>query len=81
MQKYIIARVGQGVFTLWALSVLVFLSVHLTGDPALFLMPIDASSKEDYEAIRKQLAWTNPCMSNTGYSWGTRSKAISASQS
>ena len=66
MQKYIIARVGQGVFTLWALSVLVFLSVHLTGDPALFLMPIDASSKEDYEAIKKQLGLDKPLYEQYG---------------
>ena len=60
MQKYIVTRLGQGIFTLWALTVVVFVSVHLTGDPAIFLMPIDASSKADYEVFQKQLGLDKP---------------------
>jgi ABC-type dipeptide/oligopeptide/nickel transport system permease component len=38
MQRYIFVRLVQAIFTLWALSLAVFLSVHLTGDPALYLL-------------------------------------------
>ena len=66
MQKYIIVRLGQGIFTLWALTVIVFVSVRLTGDPAIFLMPIDASSPADYEAFRKQLGLDKPMVAQYG---------------
>ena len=60
MQKYILARIGQGIFTLWALTIIVFLSVHLTGDPAIYLLPLDASTKEDYEVQRRKLGLDKP---------------------
>jgi peptide/nickel transport system permease protein len=66
MQKYIITRLGQGVFTLWALTVIVFISVHLTGDPAIYLMPIDASSKADYETLKRQLGLDKPLVVQYG---------------
>ena len=66
MQKYILARLGQGVFTLWALTVIVFLSVHLTGDPAIYLLPIEASTPEDYEIQRKKLGLDKPLVQQYG---------------
>ena len=45
----------QGIFTLLVISLLVFLATRLTGDPALVLLPPEASSKTDYERVRKQL--------------------------
>ena len=38
MQRYILIRLVQAVITLLALSIAVFLSSHLTGDPALYLL-------------------------------------------
>lgn len=60
MQRYILARVGQGILTLWVLSIVVFLSVHVSGDPALFLLPPDASTKADYEQKKKNLGLDKP---------------------
>ena len=55
MQRYILARIAQGFLTLWALSFIVFISAHLTGDPALILLPPEAANPEDYELMKKKL--------------------------
>ena len=55
MWQFIGIRVLQGIFTLLVISLLVFLATRLTGDPALVLLPPEASSKADYERVRKQL--------------------------
>ena len=55
MWQFVAIRVIQGIFTLLVISVLVFLATRLTGDPALVLLPPEASSKTDYERMRKQL--------------------------
>ena len=65
MQKYIVARLGQGIFTLWALTVIVFFSVHLSGDAAFYLMPMEAS-RQDYEAIKKRLGLDKPLYEQYG---------------
>jgi len=66
MQKYILARVGQGIFTLWALTVIVFLSVHLTGDPAIYLVPLELSTPENIEIQRKKLGLDKPLVTQYG---------------
>lgn len=60
MQRYILGRVGQGIFTLWILSIVVFSAVHVSGDPALFMLPPDASTKADYEQMKKNLGLDKP---------------------
>ena len=55
MQRYILARIAQAFFTLWALSFIVFISAHLSGDPALILLAPEAASPEDYAAMKKKL--------------------------
>ena len=42
MQRYIIRRIGEAVLALLALSIIIFLMVRLTGDPALLMLPPDA---------------------------------------
>jgi peptide/nickel transport system permease protein len=66
MQKYILARIGQGIFTLWALTVIVFLSVHLTGDPAIHLVPIEFATPEGLEIQRKKLGLDKPLIEQYG---------------
>jgi peptide/nickel transport system permease protein len=55
MQRYILGRLAQGFFTLWALSFIVFISAHLTGDPALVLLAPEAANPDDYAAMKKKL--------------------------
>jgi peptide/nickel transport system permease protein len=45
--------------TLWLLSVVVFLSVQLTGDPAQYLLGAD-STDADYEQLKKNLGLDKP---------------------
>ena len=59
MQRYILARLLQAVITLLILSLAVFLSVHLTGDPALYLLGPE-STVEDYEQLKKNFGLDKP---------------------
>ena len=61
MTAYILRRIGEGVITLIALSFVVFGSVHLTGDPARFLLPISAEHDESvYEAQKAAYGLDKP---------------------
>ena len=61
MTTYILRRIGEGVVTLIALSFVVFGSVHLTGDPARFLLPISAEHDESvYEAQKAAYGLDKP---------------------
>ncbi len=59
MQRYIAVRVFQAAITLLILSLAVFLSVHLTGDPALYLIGPEATDA-DYEQIKKNMGLDRP---------------------
>jgi peptide/nickel transport system permease protein len=48
MGRYIVKRVGQGLVTMWLVTLAVFGLLRLTGDPLSFLLPPDAT-KEDRE--------------------------------
>ena len=65
MHRYIFIRGVQGIFTLLALSIIIFMSVHLTGDPALFLLPHDAGEAE-YQQLRKNLGLDRPILFQYG---------------
>ena len=68
MQRYIIRRVFQAIFTLLALSLAVFLAVHSTGDPALYLIGVEGEGeKEQYEALKKEMGLDRPIMVQYGY--------------
>ncbi len=59
MQRFILLRLLQALFTLWILSVAVFLSVHLSGDAAVLLLGPEALDT-DYEQIKKNLGLDRP---------------------
>ncbi|HEU0020189.1 MAG TPA: ABC transporter permease [Dehalococcoidia bacterium] len=65
MQRFILVRLVQGVFTLLALSVVIFMAVHLSGDPALLLLPPEATTP-DYEQLRKNLGLDRPLIVQYG---------------
>ena len=66
MSRYIAVRIGQGFFTLWALTLIVFISVHLTGDPALVLLPLEGSDAE-HELLRKKMGLDKPKVVQYGF--------------
>ena len=59
MQRYITLRIVQAIITLLILSLAIFLSVHLTGNPAIYLLGPD-DGYEDYEHLKKQLGLDKP---------------------
>ena len=59
MRGYILLRILQAVFTLWLLSVIVFASVHLTGDPAAYLLGPETTN-ETYEQLKINLGLDKP---------------------
>ena len=52
MQRYIFIRIIQGIFVLWAVSVLVFGLARLSGDPIHLLLPLDAEP-EAYDRLQE----------------------------
>ncbi len=65
MQRYIVVRLGQAVITLLILSLAVFLSVHLSGDPALYLLGPDDGIKE-YEKLKEVMGLDKPLIVQYG---------------
>jgi ABC-type dipeptide/oligopeptide/nickel transport system permease component len=59
MQRYILRRIFQTAFTLFLLSMVVFLLARVLGDPIAFMLPFDAAS-EDVARLRKQLGFDQP---------------------
>jgi len=59
MQRYIAMRLGQALVTLLILSLAVFLSVNLTGNPAIYLLGPD-DGYEEYQQLKKNLGLDKP---------------------
>ena len=59
MQRYILTRVVQAIVTLLLLSLAIFLSVHVTGDPATYLLGPEGT-RDDYEQLKKNLGLDRP---------------------
>jgi peptide/nickel transport system permease protein len=88
MLKYAIRRLGHAILVLLAVTILVFLLVYLSGDPARALSPIDAT-EEDVENLRRQLGLDQPLYiqysrfvqdalhGDLGYSYKYRTPAMS----
>ncbi|MBU1208620.1 MAG: ABC transporter permease [Proteobacteria bacterium] len=61
MKSYILKRLFHSIFVLIGISVVVFIILHLTGDPAALLMPMDATS-EQVAQFRKEMGFTDPLL-------------------
>jgi peptide/nickel transport system permease protein len=59
--RYIARRVLQALVTLFVLSIAVFLSVRLTGDPALYLLG-PFGTEEDYQRLVRNLGLDKPLL-------------------
>ena len=59
MKKYILKRIGQAFLTMVAVSIMVFLLTHLSGDPAV-LIASDEATHEEIKEIRVQLGLDKP---------------------
>ncbi|MDP3038706.1 MAG: ABC transporter permease [Deltaproteobacteria bacterium] len=61
MKSYILKRLFHSIFVLIGISVVVFIILHLTGDPAALLMPMDATP-EQVAQFRKEMGFTDPLL-------------------
>jgi peptide/nickel transport system permease protein len=61
MPRYLIRRLGHAIFALWGISTIVFVVLRLSGDPALLLLPQEASV-EDVVRLRQDLKLDDPLL-------------------
>ncbi len=59
MRAYLVKRCLQALLVFVGIGLVVFLLLHLTGDPTLLLLPPEASP-EDIELLRKQMGFDDP---------------------
>src|SRR5438445_2578537 len=59
MRTYLARRLLQSLLVLFGVSFVVFFILHLTGDPALVLLPPDASA-EDVQRFRQVMGFNDP---------------------
>jgi peptide/nickel transport system permease protein len=59
MSVYLLRRLGQSVLVLLGVSFVVFLILYLTGDPALLLLPPDATA-DDIREFRERMGFNDP---------------------
>ena len=59
MTVYLLRRLAQSVLVLFGVSFVVFFILYLTGDPALVLLPPDASA-EDIRKFREAMGFNDP---------------------
>src|SRR5438552_3387523 len=59
MRIYLARRLGQSLLVLLGVSFIVFFILYLTGDPALILLPPDASA-EDVQKFREAMGFNDP---------------------
>jgi ABC-type dipeptide/oligopeptide/nickel transport system permease component len=61
MPRYLIRRLGRAIFALWGISTIVFIVLRLSGDPAMLLLPQEASL-EDVMRLRHDLGLDAPLL-------------------
>jgi len=59
MYRYLMRRFGRALFALWGVSTIVFVVMRLSGDPAVLLLPQEAS-REDVQRLRHDLGLDDP---------------------
>jgi ABC-type dipeptide/oligopeptide/nickel transport system permease component len=59
MHRYLARRLWQSLLVLFGISIIIFIILHLTGDPAVLLMPPDAT-QEDIDNFRKIMGFNDP---------------------
>ncbi len=65
MTAFLLRRLLQSLLVLLGVSFVVFLILHLTGDPALILLPPDATA-EDVERFRQVMGFNDPFLVQYG---------------
>ncbi|ACS84991.1 ABC transporter permease [Musicola paradisiaca] len=69
MPRYILSRIGQAVLVMFGVSLLIFYSLHLTGDPAAVMMP-PGSSQQEIDVFRHSMGFDQPLLQQYGHYLG-----------
>ena len=59
MARFLLSRVVQALVSILGVSTIVFVVMHLSGDPTLLLVP-EGASREDVALLRRQLGFDRP---------------------
>ncbi len=59
MTRYLIRRLWQSLLVLFGISIIIFIILHLTGDPAALLLPPEAT-QADLDNFRKLMGFNDP---------------------
>jgi len=59
MTRFLARRLAQALVVVLGVSFVVFLILHLTGDPAMLLLPPDATA-EDIRKFREAMGFDDP---------------------
>ncbi|WP_192457175.1 ABC transporter permease [Musicola keenii] len=65
MPRYIFSRIGQAVLVMFGVSLLIFYSLHLTGDPAALMMP-PGSNQQEIDVFRHSMGFDQPLLQQYG---------------
>lgn len=65
MKRFILKRLVETIFVLYLALTAVFVMVHLSGDPALLMVPLDASP-EFVEQFREEMGFNDPLIVQYG---------------
>lgn len=66
MLRYIMARLGQSILVMFGVSILIFYSLHLTGDPAAVMMP-PGSTQQEIDSFRHSMGFDRPLLWQYGH--------------
>lgn len=66
MLRYILSRLGQSVLVMFGVSVMIFYSLHLTGDPAAVMMP-PGSNQDEINHFRIAMGFDKPLVWQYGH--------------
>ena len=59
MARFLVSRALQALVSILGVSTIIFVVMHLSGDPTLLLVP-EGASREDVEVLRHQLVFDRP---------------------
>jgi len=66
MLRYILARLGQSILVMFGVSIMIFYSLHLTGDPAAVMMP-PGSTQQEIDSFRHSMGFDRPLLWQYGH--------------
>src|SRR5213594_1937075 len=59
MARFLLSRAAQALVSILGVSTIVFVVMHLSGDPTVLLVP-EGASREDIALLRRQLGFDQP---------------------